>query len=112
MDILFLAMIQATGETPARTGGGFLGFLPLIILFFLFWVMIIVPQRRQARAHQDMVAALQKGDQVVTAGGLIGVITSVRDDSVELRTGSSTVVVERARVTRRVDQTQTQAKPG
>lgn len=110
MDIVLLMLAQAQGEPPARTGGGFLGFLPLIILFFLFWVMIIVPQRRQAKAHQEMVAALQKGDQVVTAGGLIGVITSVRDDSVELRTGSSTVVVERSRVTRRVDQTQ--AKQG
>ena len=103
MDILLLAMIQAQGTEPAPRGGGFLGFLPLIILFFLFWVMIIVPQRRQMKAHQAMVSALQKGDQVVTAGGLIGTITGVRDDSVELRTGNSTVVVERARVTRRVD---------
>ncbi|HEX2079387.1 MAG TPA: preprotein translocase subunit YajC, partial [Longimicrobium sp.] len=89
MDILLLALQQATEPRPQ--GGGFLGFLPLIILFFLFWVMIIVPQRRQAKAHAAMVAALQKGDQVVTAGGLIGTITAVRDDAVELRTGSSTV---------------------
>lgn len=104
MDILLLAMLQA--QEPRPQGGGFLGFLPLIILFFLFWVMIIVPQRRQMKAHQEMVAALQKGDQVVTAGGLIGVITGVRDDAIELRTGNSTVIVERARVTRRVDASQ------
>ena len=111
MDILTLAMIQAQEARPAQ-GSGFFGLLPLIILFFLFWVMIIVPQRRQAKAHAEMVAALQKGDQVVTTGGLIGVITAVRDDSVELRTGSSTVVVERSRVTRRVDPTPAPAKQG
>lgn len=101
MELSLLSMLQAQ---PAA-GSGFLSILPLVVLFSLFWVMIIVPQRRQAKAHAAMVAALQKGDQVVTAGGLIGTITMVRDDSVELRTGSSTVIVERARVTRRVDAT-------
>jgi preprotein translocase subunit YajC len=101
MDILLLALIQ--GEAPAQRGGGIISMLPLIFLFILFWVMIIVPQRRQAKAHLAMVQALQKGDQVVTAGGLIGVITGLRDDQVEVRTGSSTVVVERSKISRRVD---------
>jgi preprotein translocase subunit YajC len=106
MDILFaLTLAQAPQRNPL------IGMLPFVVLFFLFWVMIIVPQRRQAKAHAEMVAALQKGDQVVTAGGLIGTITAVRDDSVELRTGSSTVVVERARVTRRADTSAPAAKP-
>jgi preprotein translocase subunit YajC len=98
MELSLLSLIQAQ---PASNG--LISILPLVVLFFLFWVMIIVPQRRQAKAHAEMVAGLQKGDQVATAGGLIGTITMVRDDSVELRTGTSTVVVERARITRRVD---------
>jgi preprotein translocase subunit YajC len=101
MDILLLALIQAQPARPQ--GGGFMGFLPLIVLFFLFWMMIIVPQRRQAKAHLELVQGLQKGDQVVTAGGLIGVITGVRDDAVEIKTGTATVVVERGKITRRVD---------
>ena len=101
MDNLLLALIQAQ---PAQAqGSGFMGFLPLIILFFLFWVMIIVPQRRQAKAHLAMVQALQKGDQVVTAGGIVGMITTVRDDAVEVRTGTATVVVERGKIVRRID---------
>ena len=100
MDILNLAMLQAESRPQ---GGGFMGFLPLIILFFLFWIMIIVPQRRQAKAHLELVQGLQKGDQVVTAGGLVGVITGVRDDAVEIRTGTATVVVERTKITRRTD---------
>lgn len=99
MDIFMLAMLQA----EARPGSGLMSFLPMVIIFVIFWMLIIVPQRRQAKAHAEMVAALQKGDQVVTAGGLVGTVLAVRDDSVELRTGSSTVMVERARVTRRLD---------
>jgi preprotein translocase subunit YajC len=100
MDNLFtLSLAQAQ---PAQ-GNPLFSMLPFVILFFLFWVMIIVPQRRQAKAHAEMVAALQKGDQVVTAGGIIGTITAVRDDAVEVRSGTATVVVERARVTRRAD---------
>jgi preprotein translocase subunit YajC len=102
MDILVsLAMLQ--GEAPARTGSGLLSFLPMVIIFIIFWMMIIVPQKRQAKAHAAMVSALQKGDQVVTAGGIIGTVTAVRDDQIEVRSGTSTVIVERARVTRRID---------
>lgn len=101
MDILLLALIQ--GEAPASRGSGTLMLLPYIIIFFVFWVMIIVPQRRQAKAHLAMVQALQKGDQVVTSGGIVGVITAVRDDQVEVRSGSSTVIVERSKISRRVD---------
>ena len=100
METLLLSMIQ---QAQPSAGGGLISILPLVVLFFLFWVMIIIPQRRQAKAHAEMVSKLQKGDQVVTAGGLMGTVTQVRDDSVELRTGSSTVVVERSRITRRVD---------
>ena len=91
-----LLLAQARGANPI------ISFLPLIFLFVLFWVMIIVPQRRQAKEHQEMVAALQKGDQVVTAGGLVGEVIGIKDDQVQLRTGQSVVIVERAKVSRRL----------
>jgi preprotein translocase subunit YajC len=87
----------------AQGGNAFISFLPLIILFFLFWMMIIVPQRRQAKAHTEMVAGLQKGDRVATMGGLIGEVVGVRDDEIQLRSGQSTVIVERARVARKLN---------
>jgi preprotein translocase subunit YajC len=93
METMLLA--QAQGANP------FISFLPLILLFFLFWVMIIVPQRRQAKAHAEMVAGLQKGDRVVTMGGLIGEVVGARDDELQVKTGTSTVVVERARIARK-----------
>ena len=97
MDMLLLAQAEPRG------GNAFISFLPIILLFFLFWVMIIVPQRKQAKQHAAMVASLAKGDRVVTMGGLIGEVLSVRDDELQLRSGTSTLVVERARIARRVD---------
>ena len=94
--ILLLAQAQAP-----RAGNPLIGMLPFLLLFFLFWVMIIVPNRRQARAHAEMVGGLQKGDLVVTQGGLIGEITGIKDDQVQLRTGQAVVLVERARIARK-----------
>jgi preprotein translocase subunit YajC len=85
-----------------QAGASSLGTLvfPLAILA-IFYFILIVPQRRQLKEHQSLVAALQKGDQVVTAGGLIGEITGIKDDAVQLRTGTSTVVVEKSRIVKR-----------
>ena len=105
MDILLLAMIQAgqTGQAAPARGNIAQSLMLPVILMGLFWIILIVPQRRAAKAHLEMVQALQKGDQVVTAGGLVGVISGVRDDQVEVRTGTATVVVERSKIARRVD---------
>ncbi|HSU16708.1 preprotein translocase subunit YajC [Longimicrobium sp.] len=86
----------------AQTGSSAIGTLvfPLAILA-IFYFILIVPQRRQLKEHQNLVSALQKGDQVVTAGGLIGEITGIKDDAVQLRTGTSTVVVEKSRIVKR-----------
>lgn len=95
-DISMLMLAQAQGgANPLAT----LVF-PLAILA-IFYFILIVPQRRQLKEHEKLVAELQKGDQVVTAGGLIGEILSIKDDAVQLRTGQSVVVVEKARVVRR-----------
>ncbi|HEX8393662.1 MAG TPA: preprotein translocase subunit YajC [Longimicrobium sp.] len=94
--VLLLAQAQARGANPI------ISFLPLIFLFILFWVMIIVPQRRQAKEHANMVGSLQKGDQIVTAGGLIGEVTGIKNDEIQVKTGTSIVVVERAKIARRL----------
>jgi preprotein translocase subunit YajC len=93
METLILA--QQQGANPL------VSLFPLIILFVLFYLLIIMPQRRQQKEHQRMVDALQKGDQVVTNGGLIGEIVGLKEDQLLLKTGQSTVVVERQRIARR-----------
>ena len=57
-----------------------LNILPLVLLFGIFYFLIIRPQQQRVKAHQAMVAAVKRGDTVVTAGGLIGKVSKVKDD--------------------------------
>jgi preprotein translocase subunit YajC len=66
-------------------GGGqnpLVAFLPLIILFVIFYFLLIRPQQKKAKEHREMLSSLQKGDYVVTGGGLYGRITAISDDDV------------------------------
>ena len=74
----------------------FAQFVPLILIFVIMWFLLIRPQQKKVKEHQAMIAALRRGDEIVTAGGLIGKITKVKDDSeveVELATGMKVRVV-------------------
>ncbi|NOX92422.1 MAG: preprotein translocase subunit YajC [Gammaproteobacteria bacterium] len=57
--------------------GGWMGMLPLLLIFVLFYFMLIRPQAKRAKEHKNMVATLDKGDEVVTNGGLLGRVTDV-----------------------------------
>jgi preprotein translocase subunit YajC len=94
MPVIILAQ-AAPSQSPL------VSFLPIVAMLAIFYFILFVPQRRQMKQHQALLASLQKGDQVVTAGGLIGEVTAIRDDQVTLRTGTSTVVVEKVRITRK-----------
>ena len=61
---------QAAGA--ADPAGGLMQFLPIILMFVVLWFLMIRPQQKKAKEHQAMLAALAKGDEVVTGGGLIG----------------------------------------
>jgi len=54
--------------------------VPLVLLFGIFYFLIIRPQQQRMKAHQAMVSAVKRGDTVVTAGGLIGKVSKVKDD--------------------------------
>lgn len=60
---------------------GIAGFIPLILIFVIMYFLMIRPQQQQRKAHEAMVAALRRGDQVVTQGGIIGKVTKVKDDN-------------------------------
>ncbi|MEM1431213.1 MAG: preprotein translocase subunit YajC [Pseudomonadota bacterium] len=88
------AYAQAAGAGGA--GGAFLQFLPLILIFAIMYFLLIRPQQKKVKEHQAMVAALRRGDQVVTQGGLIAKVTKVKDDNeleVELADGVKVRVV-------------------
>ncbi len=75
----------------APSGGGdpFLGILPIVFLFVIFYFLLIRPQQKRAKEHKKMVEALSKGDEVVTNGGLLGRITKVGDHFVTLEIAES-----------------------
>ena len=67
------------------SGSGFAQFVPLILIFVIFYFFLIRPQQKRAKEHKLMVAALKRGDEVVTSGGIVGKIERVLgDDKVDL----------------------------
>lgn len=67
-------------------------FLPLIVIFVLFWFMLIRPQMKQAKEQRKMIEALQKGDEVTTTGGIVGRITKVGDAFVGLEIAPEIII--------------------
>ena len=63
---------------------GLASLVPLVLVFLIMYFLLIRPQQRKLKEHQAMVAALRRGDQVVTGGGLIGRVTRVKDGENEL----------------------------
>lgn len=74
-------------------GGGGFGFLiPMLLVFGVFYLLLIRPQQRKQRELQATIAQLKAGDKVVTTGGIIGVITAVRDTSFLIRSAEKTMI--------------------
>jgi preprotein translocase subunit YajC len=78
----FLAHAMGTGGTGGTGGGGFGAFIPLVLMFAIFYFLLIRPQQKKAKQHKQMLSSVRKGDKVVSAGGLHGVITGIADDVV------------------------------
>jgi preprotein translocase subunit YajC len=79
-------------------------FLPLIILFAIFYFLIIRPQQRQQKAHKAMLESLKKGDDIITTGGLMAVIVKTEEDFIKIKLNDDTVVkLDRAYVAQKVE---------
>lgn len=74
----------AKGAAPDPTTQLLLQLFPFILIFIVFYFLMIRPQTKRLKAHQEMIANLKRGDVVVTNGGLVGKIRSVQDDEVRL----------------------------
>lgn len=88
---LFISNAYAEGAA-APQGGSLLDFLPLIALLAVFYFLIMRPQQKRAKEHQAMMAALQKGDEVATIGGIQGKVTKVGEESVAIEIAENVVV--------------------
>jgi preprotein translocase subunit YajC len=76
-------MLISPAYAQAATGGGgdmIMSLLPFILIFVIMYFLILRPQQRRVKQHQEMVKNIRRGDTVVTSGGLVGKITKVLDD--------------------------------
>ena len=80
----FLDFFIASAYAQDAQPGGLMSFLPLIIIFVIFYFLLIRPQMKRAKEHRKLVAELATGDEVVTNGGLLGRITHVGESFVTL----------------------------
>lgn len=89
--LISAAYAQTAGQ--ADPTGGLMQFLPLILMFVVLWFIMIRPQMKKAKEHKSMVDALQKGDEVITQGGIVGRIAKIGDNYVHVEVAANTEVV-------------------
>lgn len=82
--VLALPLVLLAAPAMAQAGdpmAAFTSFVPLILIFAIMYFLLIRPQQKKVKEHQKMVAALRRGDQIVTQGGLIGKVTKVKEEN-------------------------------
>jgi len=76
-----IAYAMGQGGAAGQGGGGFTAFIPLILMFVIFYFLLIRPQQKKAKEHREMIGNLKKGDKILTSGGLYGTITGTDDNT-------------------------------
>lgn len=79
MSSLF-APVLAAAVAPVPAGNPLIQFIPFLLIMVVFYMFLIRPQQQQRKKHMEMIDAVKRGDEVVTAGGLVGKVTKVSDD--------------------------------
>jgi preprotein translocase subunit YajC len=82
---LFFTAAQAQSQAPAP-GGSLMGMLlPFILVFVIFYLLIIMPQRKKQKKHMEMVENLKPGDRIITSAGIFGTVMGIQKDRLELK---------------------------
>jgi preprotein translocase subunit YajC len=94
-----LLISPAYAQSAGSGDSGIIGFLPIVLMFVLLYFLMIRPQMKRAKETKAMIEALQKGDEVVTAGGVVGRISKLGEQYITLEIAPETeIVVQRAAV--------------
>ncbi|MGH7946123.1 MAG: preprotein translocase subunit YajC [Opitutaceae bacterium] len=86
----FLA--QTTAPAPQQGSPAWMQVLPMVLLFAAMYFLMIAPQRKKQKEHDRMLKSLESGDEVVTTGGIFGVITNVKEDRFVVRIADNTKI--------------------
>ena len=89
---LFISNAYADGAAAAPQGGSIWDFFPLIALLGVFYFLILRPQQKRAKEHKVMMEALQKGDEIVTTGGVLGKVAKVGETNVAVEISDNVVI--------------------
>lgn len=88
-----LLNLNLQGSAPAQGQGNLLQLLfPFILVFVIFYLLIILPQRKKQKKHQEMVEQLKSGDKLITTGGIFGTVMGVQKDRIELKISANTKI--------------------
>jgi preprotein translocase subunit YajC len=85
-------LISSAYAATEAASSDWTSFVPMVVIFVLFYFMLLRPQLKQAKEQRAMIAALQKGDEVATSSGIIGTVTKVAENVVSLEIASGVVI--------------------
>jgi preprotein translocase subunit YajC len=103
MSVFTAALPLVLAQTEGGGGGGVLGFLPLIALFAVFYLLLVRPQQKRAKQQRALVEAVELNDRVVTLGGMHGTVRYVDDEIIHLEVAPGTqITFAKAAIARRL----------
>ena len=85
MNILTITLLQGSAPAASPAGGGGMFWIMMILLFVVMWAFMIRPQRKQQKELEQFRSSLKRGDKVVTAGGIYGIVDEIKDRSVLIK---------------------------
>lgn len=114
---MFISFLYAAGEAAVPGAAGTAGapgepssmiqaFLPLVVIFVLFYFIILRPNKKEQKKHAEMLKAIKPGDKIITTGGIVGVVEKIveAEDIIRIRTGESTLInMKRSYVSAKVE---------
>ena len=100
LNVLSIVLAQATNPSPGQPQQPvWMTFAPMILLIIVFYFILIRPQQQRAKQQARLISNLKSGDKVVTASGIIGVVITVKDQTVSLRSADAKMEVTKSSVT-------------
>lgn len=95
MNVLpLLALAAPNAQAGGQQPNPILAMAPLFLMFIIFYFLLIRPQHKKQKQHEEMLKTIKKGDKVVTTGGMIGIVVGVKEDRVVIKVGDAETKLE------------------
>ncbi len=83
---------QSTAQATGGASNIFINLLPILAIFVIFYFLLILPQNKQRKKHEEMIKSLEKGDEVITSSGIFGTVVGVKEDSITIKVDDNTTI--------------------